>query len=30
MITEIENNPDLLDNQTFEDELRTLLKSTGE
>jgi hypothetical protein len=30
MITEIENNPDLLDNQTFEDELRTLLKATGE
>lgn len=30
LITQMENNPDLLDNDTFENELKTMLKSTGE
>ena len=30
MITEMENNPDLLDHLTFEEELKTSLKSIGE
>jgi hypothetical protein len=30
MITEMENNPDLLDNKTFENDLKNMLKSVGE